>query len=105
MTQRQQSDDPVRLGMCDCARTREYCLTRGCGRDDPRAHWTYTTEGREKDRLRRIIYQHSGQAVSRWIRPERAVAEAWLLNMQPRRSGTIFIEKLGPFVIETAGVR
>jgi hypothetical protein len=91
------------LPMCRCARTREFCLTKGC--DQEKARWLYTTEGREKDHLRRIVYQHSGKAVSRWIRPERAVAEAWLLNMQPHRSGTIFIEKLGSFVIDTPGTR
>lgn len=96
-------DDAVVLGMCSCARTREFCLTRGCRRDE--AHWRYTTEGRERDHLRRIVYQRNGKAVSRWIRPERAVAEAWLMNMQPVRSGAVFIERLGPFVIDTRGVR
>jgi hypothetical protein len=95
----------VRLGMCDCARTREFCLTKGCKQGTTRAHWTYTTEGRDKDHLRRIVYQRDGKPVSRWLRPERAVAEAWLMNMQPHRSGIIFIEKLGPFAIETGGVR
>lgn len=103
MTLSTASDSAVVLDMCRCARTREFCLTRGCDQD--RAHWVYTTEGREKDHLRRVVYQHSGNPVSRWIKPERAVAEAWLLNMQPHRSGHIFIEKLGPFAIDTRGVR
>lgn len=92
----------MRLGMCDCARTREYCVTQGCNRDHFR--WRYSTEGRERDHLRRIIeLRRSGpRPVSRWVRPERAVAEAWALNME-QRPGVITIEKLGEFRLETVG--
>jgi hypothetical protein len=89
--------------MCACARTREYCLTRGCKKDS--AEWRYTTEGRRKDHLRRVVERTSKgtRTVSRWIRPERAIAEAWLMNMEPRR-GVVTIEKLGEFRVDTAGV-
>jgi hypothetical protein len=94
------------LGMCDCARTREYCVTRGCKRDDFK--WRYSTEGREKDHLRRIVeLRHHGtkiakpRPISRWLRPERAVAEAWLMNMQARPGVVISIEKLLPDVRPT----
>lgn len=92
------------IGMCACARTREYCVTKGCKREE--FEWRYSTEGREKDRLRRVIdTRRSGAPVSRWVRPERAVAEAWVLNMSNHGQGRVlFITKLGPFAIETRGV-
>lgn len=100
------------LGMCACARTREYCVTQGCKRDD--FVWRYSTEGRKQDDLRRVVdlrarLRHEAgspsdpRPVSRWIRPERAVAEAWLMNMEAR-PGVSFIEKLGPFLLSTEGV-
>lgn len=89
-------------GMCDCARTREFCVTRGCKRET--FEWRFSTEGRDEDHLRRIIdLRLKGRPVSRWIRPERAIAEAWLMNMERRSVSAMFIEKLGRFAIDTKG--
>lgn len=89
--------------MCQCARTREYCVTRGCKRKD--FEWRFSTEGRDKDHLRRVIdLRRQGAPVSRWIKPERAVAEAWGMNMEPRPVGATFIVKLGAFGVEMDGV-
>ena len=70
------------LGMCQCARTREFCRTQGCKKDDN--GWYYTTEGRECDHLRRIVVKEGARLrpISRWVRPERAVAEAYLMNIE-----------------------
>ena len=70
------------LGMCQCARTREFCRTQGCKKDDN--GWYYTTEGRERDHLRRIVVKEGARLrpISRWVRPERAVAEAYLMNIE-----------------------
>jgi hypothetical protein len=77
-------------------------VTRGCKKEE--FEWRYSTEGRDKDRLRRIIdLRRKGVPVSRWITPERAVAEAWLMNMKPP-SGVVEILKFGPFDIETSGI-
>ena len=90
------------LGMCQCARTREYCRTVGCRKDDN--GWYYSTEGRPKDHLRRIVVKEGARLrpISRWLRPERAVAEAYMMNIEgttgPYTGHTIInIEKLGPF--------
>lgn len=91
------------LGMCDCARTREYCVTRGCKKDS--FEWRYSTEGRDEDRLRRIVdLRRKGAPVSRWVRPERAVAEAWKMNMEGRPVSATFILKFGEFDVVTRGV-
>jgi hypothetical protein len=102
-------DAATRLGMCDCARTREYCVTLGCAKDEMR--WSYTTEGRKQDRLRRVVVRDGRvpRPISRWVRPERAIAEAWRLNIEgttgPHTDTTIgFIEKLGEFDLDTRGV-
>lgn len=92
----------MNLPMCSCARTREYCVTKGCRRDT--FEWRYSTEGRDEDHLRRVIdLRRSSRPVSRWIRPERAVAEAWVMNMEAR-GGTSYIVKLGRFELDTPGV-
>lgn len=90
------------LGMCDCARTREYCLTVGCKKD--KAEWRYTTEGRDEDHLRRIYDRRMKRPISRWLRPERAVAEAWLMNMEQRPVGMVDILKLGDYALDVRGV-
>lgn len=105
---------PVHLGMCACSRTREYCVTQGCEKE--KFEWRYTTEGREEDHLRRVVdlrvrrrVETAGKAervprpVTRWLRPERAVAEAWLMNMMAR-PGVYEVIKLGSFAVTTGGV-
>ena len=98
----------TKLGMCACARTREYCVTKGCQKLEH--SWRFSTEGRDKDKLRRVIDlrfpgdgQYKWRPISRWVRPERAIAEAWLLNMDYRHD-IVEIEKFGEFSIETEGV-
>ena len=96
------------LGMCQCARTREFCRTLGCKKDDN--GWYYTTEGRERDHLRRIVVKEGARLrpISRWVRPERAVAEAYLMNIEgrhgPYTGNTIInIEKMGKFGLDMGG--
>lgn len=116
---------PQVLGACACSRTKEYCVTRGCRKED--FEWRYSTEGREQDRLRRIVdlrvkrrveieklagrfgnerprFSWEPRPISRWLRPERAIAEAWLMNMKPPSGTTLEIIKLAPFDVETRGV-
>lgn len=100
------------MGMCACARTKEYCRTQGCRRDEN--GWYYTTEGRAKDHLRRIVVNEPGRdggirPISRWLRPERAVAEAYMMNIEgrsgPYTGNTIIaITKVGPFRMRMDGV-
>lgn len=89
--------------MCECARTREFCVTRGCKREA--FEWRFSTEGRERDRLRRVIdLRRRGAPASNWLAPERAISQAWLLNMEAPSAGALFIEKLGRIEVETRGV-
>lgn len=96
-------------GMCDCARTREFCRTVGCKADENK--WYYITEGRPEDHLRRIVVREGGRLrpISRWLRPERAVAEAYMMNIDgtsgPYTGHTIIeITKVGPFRVRMDGV-
>lgn len=97
------------FGMCACARTREYCRTQGCKKEEN--GWYYTTEGRTKDHLRRIVVKEGRglRPISRWLRPERAVAEAYVMNLEGRTgpyTGTTIIsmEKIGKFSLDMDGV-
>lgn len=99
----------TRLSMCACARTQEYCRTLGCKKDENR--WSYTTEGRPQDRLRRVIVREGRitRPITRWVRPERAIAEAYLLNIDGRTgpyTGTTigFYDKIGTIDVQMEGV-
>lgn len=93
----------MRFEMCACARTREYCVTRGCKCET--FEWRFSTEDREKDRLRRVIdLQLKNRPASRWLKPEKAVTLAWLMNMKRGRPGTVFVGKLGDLDFKMDGV-